>query len=117
MFKHAKRALIFTAAMLLLTACQEQQVQHPAMGSWNASMVSNGVIIDIGTVELGANDIYLPSSKVYRSSLDAQINDNTVQFSDPSDARFSAKVRVISENMASMQMAGISGYIELTREG
>jgi hypothetical protein len=117
MTKLFHRTSMILAALLLITGCQEQQLQHPAMGNWSASMVSGGVVVDIGTVEVGNNNLNLPDSNIRRQALDTRITGNSIHFSDPADPSFSAQVRLINNTMASMQMQGINGYIDLTREG
>ncbi|MEH6469929.1 MAG: hypothetical protein V7752_01650 [Halopseudomonas sp.] len=101
---------------LTLTGCKEEPQLHPAQGRWNGEMVSQGVVIDIGEVEIGANHIYLPDSNIYHGSLNTVVTTDKISFSTSNSPDFNASLRLIGQNSASLQMQGINGYIELTRK-
>lgn len=113
------RHLLALSLLIILTAtgCKEKPKLHLAEGEWRGNMISQGVVIDIGTVAIGASSISLPDSNVYYGPLRVTTDSNNIRFKDPSDPAFGARVRMIDHETASLRISGIDGYFELAREG
>ena len=111
------KTIITLLLLAPLLACKEEPPAHPAQGSWLGQMVSNGNVIDIGKIEVGRSSLALRNSKVFRAQLTVKTEQNYIYFNDPQDADFSAKIRLTGNGSAAMEMTGLSGYIELRKEG
>ncbi len=116
MFHISRPLALFLLIITTTIGCQEQPPMHPAEGKWRGSMISQGVVIDIGTVTIGANYLSLPESKVYYGHLKVKEESNNLNFSDPKDPSFNARVHMIDPQSASLEIEGINGYFDLTKE-
>jgi hypothetical protein len=99
-----------------MTGCKHQPPQHAAEGRWQGDMITQGVVIDIGSVVIGADFLSLPNSNLYYSNLNADSDSTSIRYSNTKDPAFKARVRLIDQDSASLQITGISGYIDLSRE-
>jgi len=99
---------------LIAGGCKEQ---GPLDGRWNGEWVSQGVVLDIGDVEFGFDYVEMAEGELRHGQLIYNQQNDEVQITQPSDQSFVARVRLISTKYARMTIRGMSGYIDLTRNG
>ncbi len=113
---HLARLATLPLLMTIMTGCTEQPPQHAAEGRWRGDMVSQGVVIDIGWVLIGSDYVSLLDSNRHYRGLNANRDSNSIRYSDSNNPAFNARIRLIGQDSASLQISDINGYIDLSKE-